>query len=111
MKAAENIEQHERKRHTELDNIFQVMTWRAEVAALGNAALDQNKPIDVFKFALAIGDGINKEQAPAWLKTTLKGQANTFANRLHCLMSNNTVTVKFLNENKIVTAHPEMRTY
>ena len=49
---------------------------------MGNAACDQNKPIDVFKFALAIGDGINGDKPPAWLKTILKGMPNTFANRL-----------------------------
>ena len=43
--------------------------------------------------------------------TILMGQPNTFANRLHCLMSNNSIAVKFLNENKIVTSRPEIRTY
>jgi hypothetical protein len=52
MNATENVEQHERKRHSEVDNIMQVKSWMGAMERLG--VLSNAKAVDVFKFALTL---------------------------------------------------------
>ena len=54
LKMMENVEQHQRLRHNELQNVFQVCTWMHGLG--GGSGLDANKPIDVMKYALLLGD-------------------------------------------------------
>ena len=55
----DNIDQHNRRRHTELDNIFQVDSWMESMKLIKNPPLDSTKAIDIVKYALAIGDPCN----------------------------------------------------
>ena len=66
---AENIDQHKRKQHTELDNIWAVREWMASMVAFPE--LDATKALDVVKYAYALTDLRNRE-IPKWLRGLLK---------------------------------------
>ncbi|CAK0839488.1 unnamed protein product, partial [Prorocentrum cordatum] len=55
MSMSDNIQQHTRRRHSEIENIFQVANWMRSMPACA-PQLDANKAIDVVKFALTMGD-------------------------------------------------------
>ena len=54
LKARENIDQEERKRHTELDNIMSIQQWMNNIDAA--KILDSNVALDVFKCGSVLGD-------------------------------------------------------
>ena len=54
LNARENIEQEERKRHTELDNTMPIQQWMNIIDAA--KILDPNVALDVFKFGSVLGD-------------------------------------------------------
>ena len=69
---AENIKQHKRKCHTELDNIDAVSVWKAAITGQGPmSALKPDAAPDVFKYACTLSDRSGK---PAWLLKELKGK-------------------------------------
>ena len=70
MTVQDNIDQHNRRKHTELDNIFQ----DGEHAAYQEPPLYSAKAIDIVKYALAIGDPLQPDVVPDWLRALLKGQ-------------------------------------
>ena len=45
----ENISQHQRRRHTESDNLFQVKMWMDSMPAIPGKLLDPKKALDVVK--------------------------------------------------------------
>ena len=49
--SSENVEQHERKRYTELDNILTVRGWMQTLTNMGSV---DPKALDVFKFAVTL---------------------------------------------------------
>jgi hypothetical protein len=53
LNSTENIEQHERKRHGELDNIAAVQEWMSSMRSQ-HCSLDPSKAVDVFKFACTL---------------------------------------------------------
>ena len=107
---ADNIDQHNRRRHTELDNIFQVMSWIEGVKLITSPSLDSTKAIDIVKFALAQGDPMKPDDAPDWLRALLLGKPATFKNRLAALCTKG-VTKRFLEDKRAKINHPEMSTY
>ena len=109
LKITENIEQHERLRHSELQNLFQICTWMNAMKGLGGA-ISADKPIDVMKYGLLLGNAKVPFATPPWMKALLKTKQPTLANKLECLNSKD-ITVKWLEGNKITTMHPEMKTY
>ena len=67
MNSAENVEQAERKRHCELDNIVSVQMWQAAIKDVGS--LDPAKALDVFKFAASMRDA--RQPLPRWMSELL----------------------------------------
>jgi hypothetical protein len=108
---AENIEQGDRKRHSELDNLLAVQSWveaahRVSATGLGNNALD------VFKFAVILGDPRRPADTPAWLSKELKnlGKAASLANKLAVVCMKH-VNKKYLAEHKANPIHPQMNSF
>lgn len=104
---AENIDQHKRKQHTELDNIWAVREWMASMVAFPE--LDATKALDVVKYAYALTDLRNRE-IPKWLRSLLKkgGHANTLQGRIRALAPlNHTV----LQGSGALCVHPRMPRY
>ena len=50
----DDIEQHNRRRHTELENVLQAMSWMEGMKSI--QVVDHTKAIDIVKFGLAQGD-------------------------------------------------------
>ena len=109
IKAEENLEQHNRKRWSELDNLFATECWRKAMKDR-KCNLDNNKAMDVFKFALCLGDPRVPGVVPNWMTSLLKGKQPSIENKLAAI-SDPKVTIKLLNEKKATVNHPEMRTY
>jgi hypothetical protein len=68
MNSAENVEQAERKRHCELDNIVNVQMWQAAMKHVGS--LDPAQGVDVFKFAASLRKP--HQPLPAWMSDLLR---------------------------------------
>ena len=64
---SENLEQHDRKKHSELDNIFQVKSWMDTLTGLTPKRLDPKSRVDVVKFALTLQDPLHPQEIPTWL--------------------------------------------
>ena len=107
MSIKENIDQHLRRKHNELDNIFQVIGW---MDGLAKVNLDKNKALDIVKFALSLGDPSRPHSCPSWMKNLLQGKPPTFKNKLGALNTPG-VTKKFLDDNHVKIEHPEMNSY
>ena len=107
---SENLEQHARRRHTELDNLFQVKTWIAAMETATPKRLDPKSRLDVVKYALSLSNPLQPSDVPCWLAGLLKGKPNTHANRIEALTTQG-VTKKFLDKERAVIHHPEMNTY
>ena len=109
---AENIEQHERKRHTEMDNILAVSSWMSSLARLSASALNPQCALDVVKFAVALGDPRQPLQTADWMKTELAkaGKPNTLAWRVR-VVSQRHITRQFLSHVGAHPSHPQMNTY
>ena len=105
---AENIEQAERKRHTENDNILAMKSWmvadaRASAKGLGDSALD------VYRVAVILGDPRRPTSTPTWLQKELKGlnKAPTLANKVLAVCEKH-VNKKYLADHKANPIHPQM---
>ena len=111
MSMRENIEQFQRRRHSEFDNIFQVKKWIDSMAALESTAFkkQKTKALDVVKYALALGDPHKPFDTPDWLRSLLQGQDPSFKNKLAVI--GKVVNKKFLEDNMVKVEHPEMSTY
>eukprot|EP00435_Cladocopium_sp_Y103_P023630 s1586_g5.t1 len=99
----ENLEQAERKRHGELDNILTVASWRKSAFA---HTLNGDSCLDVFKYAAALSDA--KTSPPPWVLDVLGGKPDTFENRLAGLKSKNKA---WLTSNKVAPLHVQMNSY
>ena len=107
---SENLEQHARRRHTELDNLFQVRTWIAAMETATPKRLDPKSRLDVVKYALSLSNPLQPSEVPSWLGALLKGKPNTHANRIEALTTQG-VTKKFLDKERAAIQHPEMNNY
>jgi hypothetical protein len=106
----ENIEQHKRRRHTELDNIFQVRSWMESMSRLTKSKLDSNKCIDIVKYATILGSPTCFNRVEPWMRKLLDGKPPTFENKLEAI-STAGITHKFLTDMKATIQHPEMNNY
>ena len=108
----ENIEQHERKRHTEIDNIMAVSTWMDSLLRLSESQLSPNSALDIVKFAVILGDPRRPSSTPVWLSNELTklNYTNTLENRVKAVCQKH-VTKKFLQDNKASPIHPQMNSY
>jgi hypothetical protein len=106
----ENIEQHQRRKHMELDNIYQVRCWMQSMTVNTAGKLDPKKALDVVKYAVVLGDPLQPNYVESWMRNLLKGAAPTFENKV-AAVSTSGVTRKFLEEHKAQIVHPEMNSY
>ena len=111
MSIRENIEQHQRRRHTELDNIFQVKMWMEAMPLLSGKSLDPKKALDVVKYALVMGNPLKPSETPDWLTNLLKDKPPTLENKLNVVTTTSGFNKKFIDDNKIQIEHPEMKSY
>ena len=96
LKAAENIEQHERQRHFDLANWFQVEAWMDQCAKWSNGKLDKTKPLDVFKYLLIMDDPTQPFVVQTWLANLVGNtKAKSRENKLAAVTARE-VTLKFL---------------
>lgn len=109
IKVMENIEQHERLRHHEALNIFQVETWIAGMQTT-KGRLDPTKPLDVFKYALLLGNPKAPLTVPEWMRKELGLKPATFANKLDVLTKKE-CTTQMLQLKQASTTHAEMKQY
>ena len=65
---SENVAQHKRKVHTELDNLKLVQSWMSNMRV--HQCLDAGKSLDVYKYAIALRDP--RAPLPDWLAKLLK---------------------------------------
>ena len=113
---SENVEQFERKRHTEMDNIAVVAAWTESVRGLPGKNSDCEKPLDVLKYVAFMGDPRKPREAPPWLDelfTKLKaGSARSagFDAKLAAI-TNKMVTKQWLNSQKVSLLHPQIKSY
>ena len=106
----ENLEQHSRRRHCELDNLFQIKAWMGAMAAEVPKRLDSKSRLDVVKYAMSLVDPLKPDEVPTWMAALLNGKPNTHANRIEALTTQG-VTKKHLDKVKAEIFHPEMNTY
>ena len=102
---ADNIEQHNRRRRSELDNLFQVKQWMDTMQRATPKLLDEKNRLDVVKYALTLSDPLNPQKVPSWLQGLLAGQPNTQANRIQAIKTPG-VTKKWLDQQKVQINHP-----
>jgi hypothetical protein len=108
----ENIEQHERKRHTEIDNILAVATWMESLKRMSDSALNPGSALDIVKFAVVLGDPRRPLNTPAWLRDELTklNYTNTLENRVKAVCQKH-VGKKYLSDQKAAPIHPQMNSY
>jgi hypothetical protein len=105
---SENIEQHLRKRHSELDNIDAVSVWK--MAITGNGPMAPLKPdsaLDVFKYACTLSD---RGGRPTWLVSALRGTGGQ-AKDVAAVLLKKEMNRKYMEQHKITTSHPHIKTY
>ena len=107
----DNIEQHQRRKHSELDNILQIKSWIDGMSIQTKGKLDPSKTVDVLKYALILGNPLNPAFIEPWLLPLLKGAPPTFDNKLKAVTDTSGVTQKFLVDSKATIAHPEINTF
>ena len=100
----DNIEQHQRRRHSELDNLFQGRSWMEHMSSITKGRLDPNKALDVCKFATILGTPTQPLKCDKWLTAFLKGKPPTFDNKLNAVTTSG-VTQKYLQDNEATIAH------
>ena len=103
MNASENVDQFERKRHTELDNLQTVAVWQRNVIVHGLSGT----PLDCFKYAVALAD-CRADKPPPWLVSELKGRVNSFETRLSIVKEKNK---QWFTTNKVAPQHCQMNSY
>ena len=113
---SENVEQFERKRHTEMDNISVVAAWTESVRCLPGKVLDCEKPLDILKYVALMGDPRKPREVPPWLEelfTKLKaGSAKSAAfDAKLAVITNKIVTKQWLNSKKVSLLHPQIKGY
>ena len=102
----ENVEQRQRKAHSELDNVACVQQWKASMLALPGC--DPEVGLNVVKYALCVTD-LRSSSLPTWLSTLLKGKAATLKNKLEVVLP---LTAKQIKELKNAqTPHPQLNSY
>ena len=106
----DNIDQHLRRRHTEMDNIFQVKSWMDIMPTITKGRLDPTKALDVCKFATILGTPTQPLKVDPWLRGLLRDKPPTFENKLDAITTPG-VTTNFLLDAKATIAHPEMKDY
>lgn len=104
---AENIDQHERKRYTELDSVDTVALWMRSVKKY---EMSESNSLDVVKYGLALGDPRKPGQFPQWMLKGIAGRPNNIESRLLFLKTTQ-VTKRFLTDQKMVVPHPVLSTY
>jgi hypothetical protein len=105
---SENIEQHHRKRHSELDNIDAVSVWKLAITGQGPMApMKPDSALDVFKYACSLSDSGGM---PKWLVLALKGTGGA-ATDVAAVLIDKKMTRKFMEANKITTSHPHIKNY
>ena len=107
---AENVEQHQRRKHCELDNILQISSWVSGMTAATRGKLDSTKNVDVYKYAVILGNAMQPTHVDPWLRNLLRGDPPTFDNRLKAITTEG-VTQKFLNDKKAAIAHPQITNF
>ena len=113
---SENVEQFERKRHTEMDNISAVALWMDSVRALPGKLLDPEKPLDVMKYVALMGDPRRPREVPAWLEDAFaklkRGSAVSAGLQVKLeVVTNKLVTKQWLNSKKVSLLHPQIKCY
>ncbi len=96
---ADNIDQHMRRRHCELDNIFQVKTWMDSMSSVSKGKLDPAKVVDVVKYATILGTPLQPTKVEPWLRALLDSRSPTFQNKLEAVCTQG-VTYKFMTDHK-----------
>lgn len=113
---AENVEQFERKRHTEMDNISVVAAWTESVKNLPGKLLDSDKPLDILKYVALMGDPRKPREVPPWLEELFSkikagsAKSATFAAKMSAI-TNKMVTKQWLNSKKVSLLHPQIKGY
>ena len=107
----ENIEQGERKKRSELDNLSDVFQCIESMKILGKSGLDPSNGVHVFKYMCALHNPKEKQLQP-YMKSLLdkKHLPPTLANRL-TVMSSSDINHLWLKVNKVTTSHPVLRQY
>ena len=105
---AENIEQHKRKRHTELDNIDAVSVWKMAITGQGPmSAMKPDACLDVFKYACTLSD---RSGRPSWLMKELKGKGDS-PKEVAAILVDKKMNRKYMEQSKITTCHPHVKNY
>lgn len=105
LNSVENVEQMQRKAHTELDNVNCVRQWRASMQSY--PGLNADSALDVVKYAMVIND-LRSTTTPSWLLQLLNGRAPTMVNKLAAMKP---LTVKQVRDLKGAPSHPQMSSY
>ena len=106
---SDNIEQHDRKRHTEIDNILAVSAWMQSMGVWAGV-LNNKNALDVVRYAVCLADPRRPTDIPAWLTKELAGQIPSMANRMAALTGKG-VTKRWLSDRKASPCHPQMNSY
>ena len=104
---SENLEQHARKKHLEIDNIFQIKSWMEAMTGLSPKRLDPRNRVDVVKFAWALQDPLNRQKRPKVLEALPQGKLNIHKPYRRDAPRRGT----WMDSNKCAIAHPEMNSY
>ena len=105
----DNIEQHERKRHTEIDNILAVSGWMQSMRVWGSL-LNPKNALDVVRYAVCLADPRRPSEIPSWMTTELAGKIPSMANRIAAVTGKG-VTKRWLSEQNANPCHPQMNSY
>ncbi len=106
---SDNIEQHERKRHTEMDNILAVQAWMHSMSEWTDA-LNPKNALDVVRYAVCLADPRRPSDLPLWMLKELAGKQPTMANRIAAVTGKG-VTKRWLADKKATPLHPQMNSY
>ena len=117
---SENVEQFERKRHHELDNVDAIVLFLNTMKRMAST-LDADKALDVMTYAAILGDPRNPGAIPDWMRELFKKvaavpgvpqspESATFSKKVAAITSKG-ITKQWLLAQKVVTMHPQMRSY
>lgn len=104
-----NMDQHEHRRHSEIDNILAVDAWMQSMKETA-IALNPLNMFDVFRFAVCLVDPRRPSDMPAWMAKELACNLPTIANRIATVMAKH-VTKRWLMDNKAAPVHPQLNSY
>jgi hypothetical protein len=114
---SENVEQFERKRHHELDNVDAIVLFMNSMRCKASP-LDAEKPLDVMKYAAILGDPRQPGAVPDWMRELFKKsglssaspESSTFSKKITAITAKG-ITKQWLLAQKVGTTHPQMRSY